>query len=288
MRAQLLRSGGRGDSRRPGRMAAMLNVAERTKRVMGRAIKRRAPRSSETPGREVVVATYNIHACVGVDRRYDPVRIAAVLRELDADIIGLQEVATRRRGPVFLDQESFLAAQTELRAVSGLRIIGNRSRFGNAILTRLPILAVRHIDLSVDGRAPRTAIDADLEFDGRVLRVVATHFGLHGGERTAQAQRLLAVLNGARADGVARADAILMMGDLNEWRGRQGGIRALDRELGRTPAPRTFPSWCPILPLDRIYAAPPAMLRDFGVHRSPLARLASDHLPLRARLAWRQ
>ena len=288
MRAQLLRrSGGRGISRQPARMAEMLNVAERTKRVMRRAIKRRLPRPSETTGREVVVATYNIHACVGVDRRYDPVRIAAVLRELGADIIGLQEVATRHRGPVFLDQESFLAAQTELRAVSGLRVIGNRSCFGNAILTRLPILAVRHIDLSVDGRAPRTAIDADLEFDGRVLRVIATHFGLHGGERMVQAQRLLAALNGARADGVACADAILIMGDLNEWRGRQGGIRALDRELGRAPAPRTFPSWCPILPLDRIYAAAPAMLRDFGVHRSPLARLASDHLPLRARLAWR-
>jgi endonuclease/exonuclease/phosphatase family metal-dependent hydrolase len=55
--------------------------------------------------------------------------------------------------------------------------------------------------------------------------------------------------------------------------------------LGRAPAPRTFPSWCPLLPLDRIYATAPALLREFRVHRSPLARLASDHLPLCARLA---
>ncbi len=279
------------------RTIEMLKVAERTKRALRRQTHRRPLRhpsqASETPpaiepaSRELVVATYNIHACVGVDRRYDPVRVAAVLRELDADIIGLQEVSARRRGPVPLDQESFLAAETELRAVSGLHLIGNRSRFGNAILTRLPVLAVRHIDLSIDGRAPRTAIDADLEFDGRVLRVVATHFGLHGGERLLQAQRLLAALDDGAVNGTPRADAVLMMGDLNEWRGRQGGIRVLDRALGRAPAPRTFPSWCPILPLDRIYAAAPAMLHDFDVHRSPLARLASDHLPLRARLAWR-
>jgi endonuclease/exonuclease/phosphatase family metal-dependent hydrolase len=267
----------------------MLNVAERTKRVIQRRTAKHRPlRASETTGRGLVVATYNIHACVGVDRRYDPVRIAAVLRELDADIISLQEVETRRRGPTPLDQESFLAAQTELRAISGLRVVGNRHRFGNAILTRLPILGVRHIDLSIDGHEPRTAIDADLEFEGRVLRVIATHFGLRGGERLAQTQRLLGALNGAAANGAPRADAILMMGDLNEWRGRRGGIRALDRELGRAPTPRTFPSWCPILPLDRIYAAAPAVLHDFSVHRSPLARLASDHLPLRARLAWSQ
>jgi endonuclease/exonuclease/phosphatase family metal-dependent hydrolase len=266
----------------------MLSVAERTSRVMRRRGKRRPPRSSETAGRELVVATYNIHACVGVDRRYDPGRVAAVLRELDADIIGLQEVASRRRGPAPLDQESFLAAQTELQAISGLQIIGNRSRFGNVVLTRLPVLAIRHIDLSIGSHEPRAAIDVDLAFDSRVLRVVATHFGLHGGERMLQTQRLLAALNGAGSHGMPRADAILMMGDLNEWRGRQGGIPALDRELGRTPAPRTFPSWCPILSLDRIYAAAPAVLHDFGVHRSRLARLASDHLPVRARLAWRR
>jgi endonuclease/exonuclease/phosphatase family metal-dependent hydrolase len=293
MRAQVLRGGNgifRHRHKKP-RTSEMVNVAERTKRVMRRRTKRppsvasEAPRAGGAAVRELVVATYNIHACIGVDRRYDPVRVAAVLRELDADIIGLQEVAARRHGPVPLDQESFLAAATELRAVSGLHLIGSRSRFGNAILTRLPILAVRHIDLSVDGRAPRTAIDVDLEVDGRVLRVLATHFGLHGGERLLQARKLLAALNGA--DRGPRADAVLMMGDLNEWRGRQGGIRVLDRALGRAPAPRTFPSWCPILPLDRIYAALPAVLHDFDVHRSPLARLASDHLPLRARLAWR-
>jgi endonuclease/exonuclease/phosphatase family metal-dependent hydrolase len=235
------------------------------------------------PGASLVVATYTVHTCVGIDRRYDPARIAAVLRELDADIVSLQEVAARPHGPAPLDQESYLAAETGTHAVAGPRLTGQRGRFGNAILTRLPVLAIRHIDLSIAGCEPRGALDVDLDFGGRVLRVVATHFGLRGGERRLQTRMLLAALAG---NGGAGGDDVLMMGDLNEWRGRRGGIPALDRELGRSPAPRTFPSWCPILALDRIYAAPPARMLEFGVHRSPLSRLASDHLPLRARLGW--
>jgi endonuclease/exonuclease/phosphatase family metal-dependent hydrolase len=236
---------------------------------------------SLTPG--IVVATYNIHSCVGVDRRYDPLRVASVLRELGADVIGLQEVEVRRNGARVVDQAAFLAAAAGLRVITGQQIRLHRGRFTNALLTRLPVRAIRHIDLSVDGHEPRSAIDVDLDAGDRVVRVIATHFGLGVRERRQQTQRLLATL---ATDGNGGGDGILMMGDLNEWRGRRGGIPALDRELGRTPAPRTFPSWCPILPLDRIYAATPAVLREFAVHRSPLARLASDHLPLRASLAW--
>jgi len=259
---------------------------------MGRPIRRIGARRSqpaiEAVGPHLIVATYNVHTCVGVDRRYDPARIATVLRELDADIVGLQEVDSGRNGARPLDQGTILAEATGLRAISGPLLTDHRGRFGNAILTRLPVLAVRYIDLSVDHYEPRCAIDVDLDAGSHVLRVIATHFGLRGGERRVQTRRLLAAIAGNGAShGPSTSDAILMMGDLNEWRGRRGGIRALDRELGRAPAPRTFPSWCPILPLDRIYAAPPAVLRDLGVHRSPLARLASDHLPLRARLAWR-
>jgi endonuclease/exonuclease/phosphatase family metal-dependent hydrolase len=272
------------------RVAVNLHEAAAKGRRLARAGARRrqpdpaAPLTppSLTPG--IVVATYNIHSCVGVDRRYDPLRVASVLCELGADVIGLQEVEVRRNGARVFDQGAFLAAAAGLTVITGQQIRLHRGRFTNALLTRLPVRAIRHIDLSVDGHEPRSAIDVDLDAGDRVLRVIATHFGLGVRERRQQTQRLLAML---AADGNADGkDGVLMMGDLNEWRGRRGGIPALDRELGRTPAPRTFPSWCPILPLDRIYAATPAILREFAVHRSPLARLASDHLPLRASLAW--
>jgi endonuclease/exonuclease/phosphatase family metal-dependent hydrolase len=243
---------------------------------MPRRLGRRA--AAPIAGRRLVVATYNIHTCVGVDRRYDPSRIAAVLAELEADIICLQEVDARHRHEGHRDQWAYFAAATGFNVVSGSAPRGHRGRFGNAILTRFPVLAVRHIDLSVGRYEPRGAIDADLLVEGRVLRVVATHLGLRAGERRHQIETLLETAL-ARDTG---ADGILLMGDLNEWRGRRGGIRWLDRRLGRAPAPRTFPSWLPVLPLDRIYAAGAAALGSMSVHRSSLARLASDHLPLKA------
>ncbi|HTV44156.1 MAG TPA: endonuclease/exonuclease/phosphatase family protein [Stellaceae bacterium] len=232
------------------------------------------------------IATYNIHGCVGVDRRYEPERIAAVLREIDADVTCLQEVGTRRATAPHEDQATYLAEATGRRLILGGGPRGRRGRFANAILTRFPVVSARAIDLAVWVYEPRAALDVELMIGGRTLRVVATHFGLHAGERRWQADRLIAALREPSAAGRKAADAVLLVGDLNEWRGRSGGIRALDRCLGPSAAPRTFPSWMPVLPLDRIYADGPAVLRDVHVYRSPQARLASDHLPLIGSLWW--
>lgn len=246
--------------------------------------RRRKARQQEARARALVVATYNIHSAVGVDRRYDPSRVAAVLRELGADIIGLQEVDLRhRRAAGRIDQHAYFAAATGLNAVPGPHLSDHRGRFGNALLTRYAVQTVRHIDLSVGSYEPRGAIDAELTIAGRTVRVVVTHLGLRAHERRQQIDRLLEALQGVPST----AEAMLIMGDLNEWRGRRGGIPVLDRWLGRAPARRTFPSWLPVLALDRIYAAGSAQLRSVVVHRSALARVASDHLPLRAAIDWR-
>ena len=234
----------------------------------------------------VRVVTYNIHACVGVDRRYDPARIAAVLREVDADIACLQEVDARRGTKLQGDQAAYLAEATGCQVILGAGPPDHRGRFANAILTRFPVAAARAIDLAVSDYEPRAALDAELMIGDRVLRVLATHFGLHAGERRLQANRLIAVLDEPSVLGQRAERAVLLVGDLNEWRGRSGGIRALDRCLGPSAARPTFPSWMPMLPLDRIYADGPAVLRDVHVYRSPLARMASDHLPLVGSLWW--
>jgi endonuclease/exonuclease/phosphatase family metal-dependent hydrolase len=232
------------------------------------------------------VVTYNIHACVGVDRRYEPARIAAVLREIDADIACLQEIDVRHATRLHRDQAAYLAEATGCQVILGADPRARRGRFANAILTRFPIAAARAIDLAVSDYEPRAALDAELVIGDRVLRVLATHFGLHASERRLQANRLIAALDEPYTPSRRAAHAVLLVGDLNEWRGRSGGIRELDRCLGPSAAPRTFPSWLPVLPLDRIYADGPAVLRDVHVYRSPLARLASDHLPLVGSLWW--
>lgn len=242
---------------------------------------RRKPRV-EGGSSGLVVATYNVHSCVGVDRRYDPDRTAAVLCELGADIIGLQEIDPRPRRDGQLDQRAHFAAATGLTAVPGGDRERARGRFGNVLLTRFPVRAVRHIDLSVATYEPRGAIDAELLVEGRWLRVVVTHLGLRAGERRQQIERLLDAL----AAVPSTAEATLIIGDLNEWRGRGGGLSMLDRRIGRAPARPTFPAWLPVLPLDRIYAGGAASLRAVSVHRSRLARVASDHLPLRAAVAF--
>jgi endonuclease/exonuclease/phosphatase family metal-dependent hydrolase len=245
--------------------------------------------ASETTSEEapsVRVVTYNIHTCIGVDRRYDPDRIVAVLREINADIACLQEVGARRSIGWPADQWAYLGEATGCRVILGAGIHDHRRRFGNAILTRFPVLSARSLDLTVADYEPRGAIDADVLVGHRVLRVIATHLGLRAGERRLQANRLMTALGEKSMAGRRKSDAVLLMGDLNEWRGRSGAIRVFDRRLGPSAAERTFPSWMPVLALDRIYAHGPTVLRDVGVYRTPLARLASDHLPLVGNLSW--
>ena len=226
------------------------------------------------------VATYNVHRCIGTDRRRDPERVGEVLRELAADVIGLQEVDSHPDGAGSLGQLDVLERATGLHAVAGPILLHHRGQFGNAILTRHPVRAIRRIDLTVPRHEPRGALDLDLEVEGRPLRVVVAHLGLFWADRVWQVRRLLTLL------GDDRDRATVLLGDFNEWRPRARPVRDLDRRLGRIPALATFPSRRPVFALDRIWAQPDAVLSDFVVHRTALARVASDHLPLRATVAF--
>lgn len=221
------------------------------------------------------IASYNVHRCIGVDRRHDPERIAAVIRELEVDVIGLQEVASRFRGNGNVDQCAVLARLLGLGAITGPTLDLAGGVCGNAILTSLPVLAVRRIDLSVRAREPRGALDVDLAWDGSVLRVVATHLGLLPTDRRVQVRRLLAHL------GDDRDQPLVVLGDVNEWFPAGAALRRLHARLGRADAVRSFPSRRPLFALDRIWVQPTRALTGLQAHRSPLARVASDHLPVR-------
>jgi endonuclease/exonuclease/phosphatase family metal-dependent hydrolase len=230
-----------------------------------------------------IVASYNIHGCVGRDRRLAPERIAAVIRELDADVVALQEVDAQHHVDGYLDQWVFLAETLGYHCVPGISLRTHRRDYGNAVLVRTPPASVRLHDLSVAGREPRGAIDLDIELDGSPLRIIATHLGLGAVERRAQIDHLLGVL----AEEPDRR-ATILLGDLNEWFPASRNLRRLGARFHVGPAPASFPARHPVLALDRILAAGNAQVAAPAAHRSPLARIASDHLPVRATLQCRE
>src|SRR4051794_17991091 len=224
------------------------------------------------------LASYNIHIGVGRDGRFHPERLAAVLRELDADVIALQEV---QLGAGTYDMLTHLEHATGYRRLAGPTLRHpTHGHYGNAVLSRLPIVSHRCLDLSVAGHEPRGALDASIDCgDGVGLRLLATHLGLRPTERRDQVRRLLREVTVDTHRGPT-----VLLGDLNEWFLWGRPLRWLHAHFGRPPAPATFPAGCAVAALDRVWVKPRACLRAIHVHRSPLARLASDHLPVVATL----
>jgi endonuclease/exonuclease/phosphatase family metal-dependent hydrolase len=222
------------------------------------------------------VASYNIHSCVGADGRRDPARVAEVLREIDADVVGLQEVDARPSETHTSMQMQYLAATLGLHAIAGPTLLRADGHYGNALLTRRRVLDVRHVDLTVYRREPRAALDVDLDVDGTAVRVVVTHLGLLPGERRTQVRRLLDQL------GESRADVMVVCGDINEWFAIGRPLRWLHARLGRTSGVATFPAAFPVFALDRIWVNPRTAIATVTAHATPSARVASDHLPVTA------
>jgi endonuclease/exonuclease/phosphatase family metal-dependent hydrolase len=228
--------------------------------------------------RSSVFASYNIHRCIGIDGRHEPDRVAAVLREIDADVVALQEVDARYHVEDGVDQIVHLAAATGREAVPGPVLQNHRGTYGNGLLVRAGVVSVRQIDLSHRGRERRGALDVELKIDQHRVRVVAAHLGLRAAERRRQIGHLLGLLRDHRDT------PLVLLGDFNEWFVRSPLLVRLHRRFGAMPSLRTFPSRFPVFALDRIWVQPRAALLDVRVHRSPLARRASDHLPLTARV----
>lgn len=244
------------------------------------------------------IVTYNIHKCVGMDRRLLPDRVAEVLRETEADIVALQEVVRTQNSRRGGDQFKAIAEYAEY---PHLCFGENRPHwggsYGNGILSRWPIQHWHNHDVSIRGREPRGMLQADVLMKGsKVLHILNIHLGTSYMERRRQADRLLG--DEALLSGNFTAPRILL-GDFNEWtrglatRRLRGNLRSAEPptkartdeassgERGHvTRTMRSYPGVLPLLHLDHIYYDDPLRLREFHVHRTRLALMASDHLPL--------
>jgi endonuclease/exonuclease/phosphatase family metal-dependent hydrolase len=238
------------------------------------------------------IITYNIHRAIGVDRRFRPERIVRILRHYDPDLVLLQEVDEGAPRSQELDLAKELAGALALPHFAvGHNVSLKKGRYGNATLSRFPILRERNIDLSIASWMIRrgcqhTSLDLNAGDGGtRRLEVFNLHLGLSARERVQQVERLR---RSSEFGALGPDTPLLVGGDFNDWRSllwptfTNGlGFRcATDRKSGPYRVIPTYPAFSPQTGLDRIYYRGPLRLCSVHGCRLQIARVASDHLPI--------
>ncbi len=228
---------------------------------------------------ELTFATYNIHKAVGVDGRRDADRIIRVLREVDADVIALQEV-DRRFGQRASVLPRAMLDDTPWRPVPVAKRRRSLGWHGNALLVRRTFKHLAAGALELPTLEPRGAVFAELSVGGMRFRVLGTHLDLSGLRRRDQ---IRALIDWYQAQDV-RIPTILM-GDFNQWGRLTGAMREFGMGWQQLAPGASYPARRPIARLDRIVTTPQWSYRIGGAHHSSLAAQASDHLPVFATLS---
>lgn len=218
------------------------------------------------------IVTWNIHAGIGADRRYNLTRIIDIVRRHAPDIVALQEVDSRGR----LEELPLSALTKALGEYSAeaRTIVATDGHYGHVLISHWPMQDVRLHDLSVPRREPRFAIEAALDTPLGRLQVIAAHLGLRANECRQQVNRLRPLVE-------AGSGPLVLLGDFNDWHGQVR--RALLPLLPGRSRGKTFPARYPLLNIDGFYCRPAAALMRSWVDYD--ARDASDHLPVIADIA---
>lgn len=237
---------------------------------------------------ELRIATYNVHGCVGVDGRRSVDRIVEVLRRCEADVFALQELFVH--GPLGAqgDQPSEIARRLGMECVFTATVVGRERRYGHGLLARGPVRLLQHGRLPTLDHRPwverRSALWAAVGIGGeREMHVLTTHLGLDRRERAVQVDALL----GTRWLGGRREHRpMIVCGDLNcmpysrVYRRLTNEYRDVQHRRGRLRPRGTWPSLLPVMRIDHLLVSRDVHVRHAAVGRWPLARLASDHLPV--------
>lgn len=223
------------------------------------------------------VASYNIRKSIGRDRRRRPDRILSVLREIDADIVVLQEVDRRfgRRRASSLSPHS-IAEETDYRPIDLSIRPESLGWHGNGVLVRgtLDVLGGERIALPCF--EPRGAVVIQVAKDDQRLRIVGAHLSLLPYWRKRQAEAIKKHLAGSDGPEVPT----LIIGDFNEWFLEGPGLEPFRQDFDHHAPGKSYPAARPVAPLDRLFVDRGLEVLEAGVHRSPLASVASDHLPI--------
>jgi endonuclease/exonuclease/phosphatase family metal-dependent hydrolase len=243
--------------------------------------------NTPTSGAKLRVATYNVHGCMGMDRQRSEARIAEVIAEMSVDIVALQELDLGRRRSAGADQTKMIAEQLGWYSHFHPAMRRNGEHYGNAIISRYQLTFRRGVELP--GRPPffcrenRAAIEVNIETNLGKIHIINTHLGLGWRERLLQAQLFTSAEWRAA---IAGDTPLILLGDFNSLRDSRP-YRTINRHLRdvrefiqATGPIRTFPTRLPMLAVDHIFINGAVQPLSLTVHRSPLARIASDHFPL--------
>src|SRR5690349_264071 len=247
----------------------------------------------------ITLASYNMHKAVGLDGRRDPHRVLKVLQEIDADIVALQEADRRIGGrgstvphelidshgmykPVHLGVSHKRPLQKVRQHAERLLKVNTRNIgwHGNAILVKHHVGLIDCTALELPTLEPRGAVMAELLIGDKPLRVVGMHLDLSGLWRRRQMRAILEII----AQRPQQMPTVLM-GDTNEWRTAAGCLKDLDGDFCIAPTGPSFHARHPVAQLDRIIVHRDLNIEAAGVHMSAVARRASDHLPIWARVS---
>lgn len=228
----------------------------------------------------IKIASYNMRKAIGTDRRRRPERTLEVLREIDADVIALQECDRRFGQRMGVIPAHMLEEHTDWCSVPVAARAQSMGWHGNGLLIRKSAQLLDCERIELPALEPRGAVSADLRIGGMLLRVVGMHLDLSGLWRRKQAAAIL-----SHCDSAARAMPTVLMGDLNEWSAASGCLRDFARHHRFAATGPSFHARRPVGRLDRIMASPELKIVDAGVHDTAAARTASDHLPIWATIA---
>lgn len=235
--------------------------------------------------------TYNLHKGMNAgNRRFVLHAMREALHHVEADLVLLQEVHGEHLGGrkeiedwPDNNQLDFVGHELWPYRAYGKNAVYRRGHHGNAVLSKYPLEVIGNVDVSLMQRASRSLLHIAVEFPGSEQRVhvICVHLGLFGFERSRQLHRMVDHVS----QSIGPDEPLVIAGDFNDWRGRasknivslEGVTEAFHQAEGRYA--RTFPSWMPLLTMDRVYLRNAEVVECKPMPGSPWREL-SDHIPL--------
>jgi endonuclease/exonuclease/phosphatase family metal-dependent hydrolase len=244
-------------------------------------------KTDKTTSKSIRILTYNVHSCIGMDGKLSPQRIARIIAQYQPDVVALQELDVGRRRTGNVHQAKIISEYLAMEYHFHPAMHIEEERYGNAILTHLPVKLIKSGILPIlpskPWLEPRGVIWVAIEAYGQQFNLLNTHLGLRPAERAIQANALLGEEWLANAKCVG---PVVICGDFNSLPNSavhkrfSRHLNDLQVLLDDHRPKKTFGGRFPSARIDHIFGNSMVNVQHVEVPRTQLTRTSSDHLPL--------